>query len=326
MKSTITALRALAWAMAACCAIAASGAWAQARYPSRTIQIIVPYPPGGSNDIFARAIAQKLSASLGQPVVVENRGGGGGIVGETALANAPADGYTLAYVSSSFTTSAAVAPRLPFDPITSFAPVALVGKGPMVIAISNQLPAKNLREFVELAKTRKLNYGTSGPGSINHFATEMFSKSAGISMVHIPYRGMGPATSDLMAGHVDVILGSIPSLMSYARAGKARALAVSSDEPSPLVPGLATARSQGVRDFVLFAWSGILAPAGTPPDVVQLLNMKINEAINAPDMKEFLRREGVVEAPTTSANFATLIKEDIGRWKQLAAEMNIKAE
>ena len=308
-------------------ALACGPAQAQT-YPTRPIQFIVPYPPGGSNDIFARALGKRLADSLGQAVVIDNRPGAGGSVGAGLAAKAAPDGYTIVIVSSSFTTNAAVQSNQPFDPVTGFTPVALVGKGPLILAVSLQVPAKTPQEFFALAKSRggKLNYASSGPGSINQFATELLKTAAGIDIAHVPYKGMGPATNDLIGGHVDVLVASVPSLMQQVLSGKVKGIGVTSLKPSPIAPGLPALAENGAAGYSAELWWGVLAPRGLSAPVLDRLNREINKVLAAAEMKEFLLREGAEPAPLSSAAFGALIRNDIERWKKVAKEAGIQAE
>ncbi len=319
------------WCLAAAVAAAALAAgplWGQAKYPAKAIQLIVPYPPGGSNDVFARAIGTRLTAAWGQPVVIDNRPGGGGSLGAGIVAKAAPDGYTLMLVSSSFTTNAAVQAKLPFDPVKDFSPVTLVGKGPLVLTVTSALPVQSVTELIALAQARagKLNYASSGPGSINQFATELFKAQAHVQMTHVPYKGMGPATNDLIGGHVEVLFASSPSIMPQVRAGKVRALAVTSPKPSPVVPDLPAIAQVGVPGYSCELWWGMLAPAGTPQEIVGVLNAEINQILATPRMKEFLLREGAEFAPIKPAEYAALIQSEIGRWKKIAKDGGIQPE
>jgi tripartite-type tricarboxylate transporter receptor subunit TctC len=327
MKHLIRGAAAALAALLVAAAPQAARAESAASFPSKPIRIVVPYAPGGSNDVFARAMAKRLTEVFKQSVVVENRAGGGGIVGENYVAHAPADGYTLVYVSSSFATSAAAEAHLPFDPIKDFTPVAMTGEGPMVIVVNNKLPARTVPEFIALAKKEpgKLNYATSGPGSINQFATELFAQQTGIKLTHIPYKGMGPAMNDLIGGQVDVIFGSIPSVMQQARAGMVRPLAVTTPGKSALAPELEPV-SASVAGFEVISWSGLLAPGGTPTEIVDKLNTTINRILQDDEMKKFLHNEGVIEASLTARQFAQTIATDIGRWRKLAASAGIRTE
>ena len=297
-------------------------------FPDRAIQLIVPYPPGGSNDILARAVGKKLAEGLGKPVVIDNRAGAGGSIGADLAAKAAPDGHTIAIVSSSFTTNAAVQARLPFDPVKSFTPVAMVGRGPLVLVVSNGVPAKSAQEFFALAKSRpgKLNYASSGPGSINQFAAELLKSSAGIDLAHVPYKGIGPAMTDVIGGHVDLLIASVPSVMQQVKSGKVRGLGVTTREPSPAAPGLAPLAAAGAKGYDVELWWGIFAPAGLPAPVLARLNSEINRAITQSEMKEFLLREGAAPAPMTPQAFGALVASEIERWKKVAAASGIKAE
>ncbi len=327
--SSSIGLRRAAGALAALLGAAAfcAGASAQEAWPSRPITIVVPYPAGGSNDVFARAIGRRLAEVLGQPVLIDNKPGAGGTLGTGIVAKAPADGYTLAAVSSSFVTNAAVQPRLPFDPVKSFAPVAMMAQGPFVVAVRADLPAKTPAELVALAKQRpgKLNYASSGPGSTNQFATELLKSSAGIFITHIPYRGMAPATTDLMGGNVDVLIASGPSLQPALRSGKVRAVGITSAKPSATAPDLVP-MAQAIPGYSFGIWWGMLAPAGTPPAVVQRLNSEINKIVEGPEMKAFLLREGAEPAGLTPAQFAAQIQREIPYWQKVAKDAGISTE
>lgn len=300
---------------------------AQDKFPSRTIIIVVPYPPGGSNDSFARVVGKRLGDALQQPVVIDNRPGAGGSIGTAFVAKAPNDGYTLAAVSSSFVTNAAIQPKLPFDAVKSFSPVALLANGPFVIAVKNDLPVKTMAELVALAKAQpgKLNYASSGPGSINQFATELLKSAAGIDVAHVPYRGMSPATMDLMGGHVDVLVASGPSLLPSIRAGKVRGIGITSLGISAIAPDL-TPVTKTVAGYSFELWWGLLAPAGTPTEVVNRLNAEVNKILATAEMKEFFLREGAEPAIVSPTQFTALIASDIVRYRQIARQASITTE
>lgn len=304
-----------------------SGAYAQDKFPSKTITIVVPYPPGGSNDNFARAVGKRLSDALQQPVLIDNRPGAGGSIGTAIVAKAANDGYTLVAVSSSFVTNAAIQPKLPFDAIKSFSPVALIASGPFVIAVKNDLPVKSVADLVALAKAApgKLNYASSGPGSINQFATELLKSAAGIELTHVPYKGMSPATMDLMGGHVDMLVASGPSLLPSIRSGKVRGIGITSPASSVIAPDLQPV-AKTVPGYSFELWWGILAPAGTPIPVVNRLNTEINKILATAEMKEFFLREGAEPAIASSAQFAALISTDIARYQQIAKQASITAD
>ena len=325
MKNDVVA----ALAFAASVFVMATGpdAYAQDKFPSKTITIVVPYPPGGSNDNFARAVGKRLSDALQQPVLIDNRPGAGGSIGTAIVAKAANDGYTLVAVSSSFVTNAAIQPKLPFDAIKSFSPVALIASGPFVIAVKNDLPVKSVADLVALAKASpgKLNYASSGPGSINQFATELLKSAAGIELTHVPYKGMSPATMDLMGGHVDVLVASGPSLLPSVRSGKVRGIGITSPASSVIAADLQPV-AKTVPGYSFELWWGILAPAGTPIPVVNRLNTEINKILATAEMKEFFLREGAEPAIASSAQFAALISTDIARYQQIAKQASITAD
>ncbi|MEO8101162.1 MAG: tripartite tricarboxylate transporter substrate-binding protein [Betaproteobacteria bacterium] len=268
-----------------------------------------------------------MSVFSQQPVVIDNRPGAGGSIGTAIVAKAPNDGYTLAAVSSSFVTNAAIQPRLPFDDIKSFSPVATMASGPFVIAVRNELPVKSAADLVALAKAQpgKLNYASSGTGSINQFATELLKSAAGIDISHVPYRGMSPATMDLMGGHVDVLIASGPSLLPSVRAGKVRGIGITSLAASAIAPELVPV-AKTVPGYSFELWWGILAPAGTPPAAVNRLNAEVNKILATAEMKEFFLREGAEPAIASSAQFAALIAADIARYQQIAKLASITAD
>jgi tripartite-type tricarboxylate transporter receptor subunit TctC len=303
--------------------------WAQApAWPEKPVTLVVGSAPGGSNDTFARAIGKKLSEALGQPVVVDNKPAGGGVLANAFVAKAPPDGYNLVVLSSTFTTGAAIRNNLQYDAIKSFKPVAMLGKGPLLVTVANESPYKTVGELVAAAKANpgKLNYGTSGAGSINHFATELFTDAAGIKMTHVPYKGMGPATTDLLGGQIQVLVASAPSILGQVKGGRVRALAVTSANRSPVTPDLPSLEQSGYKGSATELWWGVLAPAGTPQPVVDRLNTEINKIILSAEMKEFFLKEGAEPAAMKPAEFETFIAGEIERWKQVAKAADIKPE
>ena len=299
-----------------------------ASFPSKPILFVVTSPPGGSNDTFARAIGKKLADAFGKPVVVENRPGATGSIGEQFVAKSPADGHTIVMISSSYATKAAVHKNLPYDPLTAFTTVAMIGKGPLVLAVAPTVPAGTPQEFFALAKKEgaALNYATSGPGSINHFATELLNDAAGLKLTHVPYKGMGPATADLIGGHVQVLIASVPSVYQHVKAGKVKGIGVTTAQASPVAPGLPPLADSGAKGYDVELWWGVLAPAGTPKDVVAKLNSEINKALSTDEMKEFLIREGAVPSPMTPEAFDRILRQDIERWRKVGARSHINME
>ena len=327
-QTSRTALNAAALWLAACSLLAATPVQAQAAFPIKPITLEVGSAPGGSNDTFARAIGKRLTDSWGQPVIVDNKAAAQGLVANTFVAKAAPDGYTLVVLSSTFTTSAAIMTTLQYDPIKSFAPVAMLAKGPLLFTVSNSTPYKSVAEVVAYARANpgKLNYATSGVGSINNFATNLFMASSGTKLTHIPYKGMGPAVTDLLGGQTEILIASAPSIMQQVKAGKVRAIAVTSPGRSPIAPELPSLEQSGFKGASAELWWGVLAPAGTPPAVVDKLNAEINRITAGADMKEFFLREGAEPASLTPAAFGQVIAGEIERWKKVAKAANIVPE
>jgi len=261
-------------------------------------------------------------------VVVDNRPAAGGVLANAIVAKAPADGYSLVVLSSTFTTGAAIRSNLQYDAIKSFKPVAILAKGPLLVTVPTDSPYKTIGDLVSAAKANpgKLNYGTSGTGSINHFATELFSDAAGIRMTHVPYKGMGPATTDLLGGQIQVLVASAPSIMAQVHGGRVRALAVTSATRSPVAPELPALEQSGYKGSATELWWGVLAPAGTPQPVVDRLNAEINRITGSAEMKDFFLKEGAEPAQMKPAEFESFIAGELARWKQVAKAADIKAD
>lgn len=328
-RPTLPTLRVLACAaLFVGAALAGTTALAQEAYPAKPITIVVPYPPGGSNDVFARAIAKELGDALKQPVIVDNRPGASGTTGTGAVARSPADGYTLVAVSSSMTTNAATQPKMPFDPVKHLAPVAMLAEGPFIVAVTNSFAPRNPAELIAAirAKPGAYNYASSGSGSINQFGTELLKAQAGnLFITHIPYRGMGPAVTDLIGGQTQVLMASGPSLMPMVRAGRVRAIGITSAKPSPIAPELQP-MATAVPGYEYSLWWGLLAPAGTPAAVVDKLNATVNQILAKPEVKAQFLREGAEAKPLTPAQFGSVIARDVDRWVKLAKQQNIVAD
>lgn len=315
--------------LAVASAVAFTGtAFAQAAYPTKAITIVVPYPAGGSNDTFARQVAKELGDALKQPVIIDNRPGASGNTGTGQVAKAAPDGYTLVAVSSSMTTNAAVQSKLPFDPVKGLAPVAMFAKGPFIVAVNNEFPAKTPAELIGAIKAKpgQYNYASSGSGSVNQFGTELLKAKVGdLQIAHIPYKGMGPAVTDLVGNQTQLLISSGPSLLPMVRAGKLRAVGITSLKPSPIAPDL-TPMATAVPGYEFELWWGLLAPAGTPADVVAKLNGAVNQILARPEITANFLREGAIATPLTPAQFGTVIAEDVERWKKLAKQQNITAD
>jgi tripartite-type tricarboxylate transporter receptor subunit TctC len=299
-----------------------------APFPSKPITLVVGSAPGGSNDTFARAIGKRLQEVLGQPVVVDNKPAGGGVIANAFVAKAPPDGYSLVVLSSTFTTGAAIRTNLGYDAVKSFKPVALLGRGPLLVTVPAASPFKSVGELVAYAKAHpgELNYGTSGAGSINHFATELFAAAADIKITHVPYKGMGPATTDLLGGQIQLLVASAPSILTQVKGGRVRALAVTTATRSPVAPELPSLEQSGYRGSAAELWWGVLAPAGTPQPVVERLNTEINRIILSPEMKDFFLKEGAEPAAMKPGEFEAFIAAEIERWKKVAKAADIKPE
>lgn len=303
-------------------------AQAGSSYPSKPITLLVGSAPGGSNDTFARAIAKPLQQALGQVVVVENKPAAGGILANSLLAKAPADGYTLAVVSSTFTTGAAIRTNLPYDAGKSFAPVIMMASGPLLVTVGKQTAIKTIPDLVSYAKQHpgKLNYGTSGVGSINQFATELLSDAAGIKLTHVPYKGMNPAVTDLIGGQIDLLIASAPSLLSQVKGDKIRAIAVTTAERSPVAPNLHGLKESGYKKGSVDLWWGVLAPAGTPDPILDRLHDSIDRILQSDDMKAFFLKEGALPVLKSRADFGKHLADEIKRWKVIAATADIQPE
>lgn len=297
-------------------------------YPTKVVRIVVPYPPGGSNDVLARHLAQKLTPVLGQNVIVDNRGGASGAIGADYVAKAAPDGYTLLFNSASFAASAAAEPDLPFDTEKDFAAVAGTGVGPMLLTVHPSMPVKNVNELIQLARSRpgQLNYSSSGVGGINHLATEMFRHMAKINIVHVPYKGMGPAITDLIGGQVQLLITAFPSIRTQVKAGRVKALAVTSPARSQFAPELPTVAESGVPGYEAQIWWGLFAPAGTPKPIVDRLNGEVRKILETADMKEKLAREGAEPLIQSPEQFGETLRSSIQMWRKVVKDANVKLD
>jgi tripartite-type tricarboxylate transporter receptor subunit TctC len=313
--------------LAAALVLASSAGRAQP-YPSRQITLVIPFAVGGSNDIVGRAIGKKLTEAWGQPVVVENRSGAGGIIGSSAVAAAPPDGYTLLLVSSTFTINPAIKKSMPFDTIRDFTPVAFIARSPLLVTASNNLPVKSAKELLALARSKpgQISYGSAGPGSINQISAELIALSAGVKLLHIPYRGGAPALNDLLGGHVDIYVSSLPQVLQLAQSGQAKALAVTSAKRTALLPDVPTLEESGIAGFDLWSWWGIVGPAGMPANVVNALNSEIAKMLTSPELRTFLSNEGAEAEAMTPQQFGELMRLETERWIKVAHEAHISID
>lgn len=314
---------------AASASLASPVAQAQASWPTRPIRLVVPFPPGAANDTLGRAIADQLSPRLGQPIIVENRAGAGGTLGSEQVARAAPDGYTLLLGHiGTLAVNVAMYPRLTYNPAQDFAPVAMIATTPNVLVVNPRQPYQDMRGFVDYAKANpsKLRYCTAGNGSAGHTVMLAFLHAVQIELEHVPYRGLGPALNDLVAGHVDVTWGGAPTVMPLARQNLLRPLGVSSLQRVPSLPDLPTAAEAVSPGFDAVPWYGIAAPAGTPAAIVSRLNHEINASLNMPAVAERLRQDGAEPAPGTPETFGQLIRSEIARWGVLIRAAGVTAE
>ncbi|MBU8540363.1 Bug family tripartite tricarboxylate transporter substrate binding protein [Falsiroseomonas tokyonensis] len=314
--------------LAATAATLASPALAQGAWPSRPIRLVVPFPPGAANDTLGRAMADQLSPRLGQAVVVENRGGAGGTIGSEAVARSAPDGYTLLLGHiGTLAVNVAMYPNLTYSPVRDFAPVAMIATTPNVLVVNPQRPYQDLPSLVAFAKANpgRLRYCTAGNGSAGHTVMLAFLHATKLDMEHVPYRGLGPALNDLVAGHVDLTWGGAPTVMPLARQGLLRALGVSSAQRVPSLPELPTAAETVAPGFDAVPWYGIAAPTGTPPAVIARLNTEINASLNTADVSARLRQDGAEPLPMTPEAFGQLIRSEVSRWSELIRAAGVTA-
>lgn len=296
-------------------------------YPSRPVRWVSPWPPGGANDIFSRAIAQKLQEAFGQPVVVDNRPGAAGAIGTEHVAKSPADGYVLTLGSSpTHAIAPSLNPALPYDPLRDFTAVTLVAVVPNVLVVNPSLPAKTVRELVALAKAKpgSLNFGSAGNGTSQHLSAELFKVMAGVDMVHVPYKGTAPALADLLAGQVQLAFDNIPALLPHIQSGKLRALAVTPAARSQALPDLPTVAEAGLPGYDASVWFGVFAPSGTPRPVIQRLHTEIARALSAPDLKARMASMGAEVSGLGPDEFRDFWRREIPKWADVVKAANIK--
>jgi len=319
MKRTTSVLGLLLAAVCACPAAAQT-------YPGKSVRLVVPFAAGGSTDIVARTLAQKLNEIWGQPVVVDNRAGGSTVIGTDIVAKSPPDGYTLLVTPAPFTIVPSLTDKLPYHPHTDFEPITLINTTPLVLVVNPAVPAKNVKELIALAKANpgKLNFGSSGSGGSNHLAGELFNAVAGVKMIHIPYKGNAPALTDLVGGHVDVVFNGLTSALALIKGGKLRALAVTSLQRSAALPDLVTLDEAGLKGFQAVAWNGLTAPARTPKDVVTKINRDVLRVLKSPDLLERLKAEGSDPVGNSPEQYGAFLREEIAKWRKVIQFANIK--
>jgi tripartite-type tricarboxylate transporter receptor subunit TctC len=320
--------RAFALTFAAVAAAASSGAVAQS-YPAKPVRIVVPFAPGGPNDILARLVGQKLTEQWGQNFIIENRGGAGGTIGVEFASKAPADGYTLVMGgSSNLAVAPGLYPKLGYDPLRDFTPVANVAFVPYVVTINPSVPAKNMKELIAIARSKKgaLSYGSSGGGSMSNLMTEVLKADIGADIVHVPYKGTAPAVTDVIAGQIDMMIADYAAVAPQAKIGKLRMLAVAGSKRASVAPELPTVAEAGLKGYAVDAWFGIVTPAGAPREIVAKLNGGVVGALKSPDVKQRFESLGYEAIGDSQEHFGATIKSDIDKFAKIIKAAGIKAE
>ena len=318
-----------AWLLALAAMVAAAPWCAQAQtYPEHPIRFVVPYPPGGGTDVIARIVQGKLQTALGQNIVIDNKGGAGGSVGTDVVAKAPHDGYTVLFTLNSHTVNPAIYAKLPFDTLKDFEPVGTVASLPQILVAHPQFPANNVAELIALAKAKPgtLAYASVGVGSPGHLAGELFKLRTGTQMTHVPYRGGGPAVTDVMGGQVPLLWVSIPAAAQFVKSGKLKALGVSTLKRSAAFPDVPTLQEAGVADFEVDSWYAMFVPAKTPKPVIDRLNRALNTALQDAEVREKLLQQGSEAVGGTPEALGQTVNVELVKWAKLAKDANIKAE
>jgi len=310
---------------AAFLSLAFGGPLAAQDYPNHPIRLIIPFPPGGSNDVVGRLVAKQLSIKLGQQVIVDNRGGAGGVIGTEAAAQATPDGYTLLVVSLAHAVNPSLY-KLNYDPIKSFTPISIMATGPNVLVVNPDLPVHSVKELVALAKEKPgtLDYASAGVGSFQHLGGELFKLVAGVDLQHVPYKGGGPAMQDVIAGHVKIMFSSLVQTTPFIKSGQLRALGVGSRERNPILPDVPTIAEAGVPGYQADNWWGIVAPAGLPQPIVDKLYAAVQDVLKSPELTEAFAREGAAAVTMTTAEFGAYIQSEMAKWARVVKEGNIK--
>lgn len=310
--------------------LAASASWVGAQnFPTKSLRMIIHFPPGGPTDFVGRALAQKLSDVWKQQVIVENRPGAAGIIGIETVLRAPADGYTLLFgTGGSLALAPALTPKLPYDVFTDLAPITLVVINPQILVVHPSLPVHSVRDLIKLAKSQpgKINYASVGPGSPNHMGMELLKSMAGIDMLHVPYKGTAPAITDTISGRVSLLFNSMPSVLPHIKNGRLRAIAVGSAKRSPAAPDVPTVSESGVKGFQYVTWYALLAPATTPKDVIAKINADSVKILSQPEMVERLSSQGAEPAPSTPEALGLYMRKEFEDWKKVIKAANIKLE
>jgi tripartite-type tricarboxylate transporter receptor subunit TctC len=296
-------------------------------YPNRPIRLIVPFPPGGSNDIVARMLATQLGEKLGQSVVIENKGGAGGVVGTDMVAKATPDGYTLLLISIAYAFGPALYKTLPYDPETSFAPITIVGRGPSALVVHPSVPVNTVAELIALAKAQpgKLNYASAGVGSFQHLSCALLVSQAGIDVVHVPYKGGGPAMADVMGGQAQIVMPSLIQVVPHIKSGRLKVLGTSGTKRSALLPDVPTI-AETVPGYESQNWWGLLAPAGTPQPIVDRLYTAVSDVLQSKETSKRMETEGAESVRMTPPEFGRFVSSELAKWSKIARDVGIKAE
>ncbi|MEA3193065.1 MAG: hypothetical protein QOD26_1398 [Betaproteobacteria bacterium] len=300
---------------------------AGAQYPSKPIRLVVPFPPGGSNDIVARMLATQLAGPLGQSVVIENKGGAGGVLGTDSVAKAAPDGYQLLLISVAYAFAPALYKALPYDPATAFAPITIVGRGPSALTVHPSVPASTVAELIALAKKSpgKLNYASAGVGSFQHLSAALFMVQAGIDVVHVPYKGGGPAMADVMGGQAQIVMPSLIQVVPHIKSGRLKALGTSGSKRSPQLPDV-PAIAETLPGYESQNWWGVLAPAGTPQPVLERLYGAMTEVLQSKETGKRMESEGAETVRMTPPEFGRFIAAELAKWVKVARDVGIQAE
>jgi len=325
MTSRLFAALAVVLAITAALMPAATAQNSAAPYPSKSIRLVVPFPPGAGTDAVARLVAQRLGEKMPATIVVDNRPGAGGAIGAAEVARAEPDGYTLLFVASPFTTVAAASKNASYDPLRQFVAVAPIAVGPLVFVVNASLGPESMREFIALAREKpgQLNYGSAGTGSVNHLALELLMARTRVNIIHVPYKGIAPATVDLISGQIQAATASIPAALPFIAQHKLRALAVTGPRRSPLLPDVPTWQETGVENAEVINYWGIVAPAGTPRAIVDKINADIRAVLAQTELRERLEREGAEVVADRPERLSALIEADFVRWKKLIVEVGL---
>ena len=303
---------------------------AQGAFPHKPIRLVVPFPPGGSTDLLARRLGEKFAASMGQPVVVENRPGAGGTTGADHVAKSAPDGYTLLMgVTGSNAIASSLYPKLPYDTLKDFAPVSMVVSAPLVLSVSAASPIATVRDYIAAARAASMTHGTPGNGTSMHLTGEMFDLATGVKLTHVPYKGTAPALNDLLGGSLQSMFGDVLVLLPQIRAGKVRPIAVSSTRRHPLLPDVPTIAESGIPGLAGFeatSWQGLFAPAATPREVVARLNAEAVKALESPDIREFFGSQGFIVGGSTPEQFRTLVESEVSKWGRVIRTANIRID